>query len=67
MMWKRPLPVAIAIGSAVGLGIYLMDFELLAPSAFPWFDASLHAVTVIDHLLFGGIAAAACAVLRDRR
>lgn len=66
LVWKRALGVAVAIGCAVGMGIFLLDFELLAPSAFPWFDASPRAVTVIDHLLFGGIAAAVCVALRDR-
>jgi hypothetical protein len=67
LVWKRSLAAAIAIGCAVGVALFLVDFELLAPSAFPWFDASPRAVTLIDHLLFGGIAAATCVVLRDRR
>ena len=66
LAWKRALPVAIAIGCAVGVGIFLVNFELLAPSAFPWFDASPRAVTLVDHLLFGGIAGAVCVALRNR-
>lgn len=66
LVWKRPLGTAIAIGCAVGLAIFLVDFELLAPSAFPWFAAAPRSVTVIDHLLFGGIAGAVCVALRDR-
>jgi hypothetical protein len=67
LVWRRTLPVALAIGAAVGLVLFGLNFELLAPSAFPWFDDSPHVVTAIDHAIFGALAAYICIFLRPRQ
>lgn len=66
LVWRRPAPVAIAIGAGVGLALYALDFGLLAPHAFPWFAASPAGVTAVDHALFGAVAALVCVALRPR-
>jgi len=50
-------------GVLVGLGVYVLNFHVLAPLAFPWFHGSLWIPTIVDHVLFGGVAGAACALL----
>lgn len=62
----RGLTAAALIGAATGLSLYLLNFELIAPSAFPWFADSITVVTVADHLLFGVVAAATFTALRGR-
>jgi hypothetical protein len=64
--WGRPLRPALAIGAVVGLALFALDFLLIAPSAFPWFDASPRLVTAIDHALFGAVAAAVGVALHQR-
>lgn len=59
----RPLARAVPIGAIVGLALYLFNFHLLAPLAFPWFDGALSVLTAADHVLFGALAGAVCAVL----
>jgi hypothetical protein len=53
-------------GAAVGGVLFVVDFLLLAPVAFPWFEGSPQLATAIDHMLFGAVAGVACAVLRGR-
>jgi len=45
----------------------VLNFHVIAPLAFPWFEGSLQLVTVVDHALFGGIAGAVCALLSRPR
>ena len=54
-------------GAAVGAVIYVLDFWLLAPLAFPWFGQSRGLATTADHLLFGAVAAVSCLLIRMRR
>jgi hypothetical protein len=61
----RPF-AAVAIGAAFGLAMYGLNFELIAPKAFSWFEASRGAITLFDHALFGAVAAAAFVLLRRR-
>jgi len=63
----RRLGTGVLIGAGVGLGLFVLNFHVLAPAAFPWFEDSLRAVTAVDHLLFGGIAAATALVLQGTR
>ena len=63
----RGFPRAVLSGAVVGLALYVLNFHLIAPLAFPWFEGSLQLVTVADHALFGGIAGAACALLSRPR
>lgn len=63
-VWRRTVPVAIALGAAIGVALFGLDFELIAPSAFPWFASSVHSISLLDHVLFGVVAAAVCLALR---
>lgn len=66
VVWGRALLPAIAIGAVLGLALFGLNFELIAPSAFPWFQDSVQSTTMLDHMVFGAIAAAACVLLRRR-
>jgi hypothetical protein len=66
VVWKRGWVAGLALGGAVGLVLFLVNFHVVAPSAFPWFAESISAVTAADHVLFGVVAAATCLLLRDR-
>lgn len=66
VVWSRPAVQALTLGALTGTAIYALNFGLIAPHAFPWFDGSLKLVTAFDHALFGAVAAAVCVVLRRR-
>ena len=63
---RRALPAAVLAGAGVGLALYAINFHLIAPLAFPWFEDSLRIVTIVDHALFGAVAGAACSLLSRR-
>jgi uncharacterized membrane protein YagU involved in acid resistance len=46
---------ALVIGAAFGLAIYLVNFYLIAPVAFPWFEMARNWISVFAHAMFGAI------------
>jgi hypothetical protein len=64
LTWRRSTGAGILVGALVGLALYVIDFLLIAPEAFPWFVDAIRAVTVADHALFGAVAAAVALALR---
>jgi hypothetical protein len=67
LSWRRRTGTGILVGALVGLALFALDFGLIAPAAFPWFEDSLRWPTMVDHALFGAVAAAVCLALRGRR
>ena len=61
--WMRGL----MIGAAVGLAIYLLNYYVIAPMAFPWIVELRGPVETLIHPVFGATAAAAYLWLRKRR
>jgi hypothetical protein len=59
----RGVAASVAIGMALGPALFVINFLVIAPSAFPWFEQSPQVATAFDHLLFGGIAAAIAVLL----
>lgn len=57
-------PLALMIGAAFGLAIYLVNFHLIAPVAFPWFTMAQNWVSVFSHVMFGAILGLAYVGLR---
>ena len=41
----------------LGLTIFVVNFWVVAPLAFPWFEQSRNFLTAADHVLFGVVAA----------
>ena len=64
LAWRRSAGIGVLTGALVGLALYVLDFAVIAPIAFPWFEDSLRAVTIADHALFGAVAASVCLALR---
>jgi uncharacterized membrane protein YagU involved in acid resistance len=54
----------LAIGAAFGLAIYIINFYLIAPVAFPWFTMAQNWISAFTHILFGLIAGGAYIGLR---
>ena len=54
---------AIWRGAAFGLGLFVVNYFVLAPRLFPWFVEGAHAGTAVSHLVFGGVAAGCYALL----
>jgi hypothetical protein len=61
---QRGLVSASAAGAAVGTALYALNFLLIAPDAFPWFEQSPPLTTLVNHLLFGVVAGSVYAILR---
>jgi len=64
LVWRHRALPGVLVGAGIGLALYALDFGLIAPLAFPWFEDSVRAVTLADHVLFGAVAAALCIALR---
>lgn len=60
----RRLGIALLIGAVFGLAIYLVNFYLIAPAAFPWFAMARNWISIVTHTLFGLVAAGAYFRLR---
>jgi hypothetical protein len=60
------LPSSALLGAAAGLAIYGLNFGLIAPFTFPWFEQSRDLITALDHVLFGLTAAVSSVLLRRR-
>ncbi|MBL0419140.1 hypothetical protein JI739_02150 [Ramlibacter sp. AW1] len=58
---------ALVTGAVFGLVVYLANFHLIAPMAFPWFTQAQNWVSVLSHVVFGAVIAAVYAGSRDRR
>lgn len=55
---------AVMIGAAFGVVIYIVNFYLVAPVAFPWFAMGRNWIGAFSHLMFGAILGAAYIALR---
>lgn len=47
---------AILVGLAAGLVLYVVNFYVLT-AVFPWFADGRNLITIVAHLVFGGVAA----------
>jgi ABC-type sulfate transport system permease subunit len=57
----------LMIGAALGLAIYIVNFYMIAPVAFPWFEMGRNWVGAFSHLMFGAVLAGAYIALRGPR
>ena len=60
------LPFALVAGAALGLALYGLDYWVIAPLAFPWFEDARGVTTILDHAAFGALTGAAYVMLRSR-
>lgn len=59
--------VALLIGAVYGLAIYIVNFLMIAPVAFPWFGKAPVGITIFTHIMFGAILTWAYILLRNHR
>ncbi|MDP3748825.1 MAG: hypothetical protein Q8Q88_17440 [Phenylobacterium sp.] len=50
----RPRPAIVGLATAYGFALWLLNFYLIAPAAFPWFAAANAAVQFVAHTVFFG-------------
>lgn len=58
---------AAMIGAVLGIAIYIVNFYLIAPIAFPWFVMARDLIGGFSHMMFGVILGLAYAWLRKTR
>ena len=54
----------LAIGALFGIAIYIVNFYLIAPGLFPWFQMAQNWISAFAHTMFGLIAGGAYIGLR---
>lgn len=54
----------LLIGAAFGIAIYLINFYLIAPVMFPWFEMAQNWISAFAHAMFGLVAGGAYIALR---
>jgi hypothetical protein len=47
------LPGAVLVGAAFGLLVYFVNFSLIAPMVFPWFEMGRNWIDAFSHIIFG--------------
>lgn len=55
--WHLSFGVALALGAAFGLLIYLVNFYLVTAILFPWFAMARNWITISSHVVFGAVLA----------
>jgi uncharacterized membrane protein YagU involved in acid resistance len=54
----------LAIGVLFGVAIYIVNFYLIAPMMFPWFQMAQNWISAFSHAMFGAVAGGAYIGLR---
>jgi uncharacterized membrane protein YagU involved in acid resistance len=54
----------LAIGALFGIAIYVVNFYLIAPALFPWFQMAQNWISAFAHTVFGLVAGGAYMALR---
>lgn len=64
LMHRFELVAAVMIGAVLGLAIYIVNFYLIAPLAFPWFEMGRNWIGAFSHVMFGAVIGLAYVTLR---
>ncbi|MDZ4348826.1 MAG: hypothetical protein U1A22_04750 [Xanthomonadaceae bacterium] len=67
LMQRFEVAGVLIIGAALGLALYGVNFYLIAPIAFPWFEMGRNWIGAISHLMFGVALGLAYLALRRSR
>lgn len=67
LVHRHDMGLAIAIGAAFGIAIYIVNFYFVAPAAFPWFVDARNWISAFTHIVFGAVLGAAYVLLRRPR
>lgn len=58
---------AVLVGMVFGGMLYLVNFYLIAPILFPWFEMARNWISVFSHAMYGIVLAVAYVALRKSR
>lgn len=64
LVHRFDLAVAVMVGAGLGLAVYLINFYMVAPMAFPWFEMGRNWIGAFAHIMFGVVIAISYIVLR---
>lgn len=53
LMDRFYLAGAVMVGAALGLLVYIVNFYLIAPMVFPWFEMGRNWIGAFSHIMFG--------------
>ncbi|HSM69065.1 MAG TPA: hypothetical protein VK830_05065 [Xanthomonadales bacterium] len=53
LMDRFYLAGAMLVGAALGLVVYFVNFSLIAPMVFPWFEMGRNWIGAFGHIMFG--------------
>lgn len=56
----------LVLGAVYGVAIYVLNFYLIAPLAFPWFAMARNWISVFSHIMFGVVFGVAYVALRTK-
>ena len=54
----------LVIGAVFGLAVYIVNFYVIAPAAFPWFEMGRNWIGAFSHVMFGAVLGVAYIWLR---
>lgn len=57
----------LVLGAVFGLAIYVLNFYVIAPFAFPWFVMARNWISAFSHIMFGVVFGMAYVALRRSR
>lgn len=57
----------LVIGAVFGLAIYVLNFYVIAPMAFPWFVMARNWISAFSHIMFGVVFGLAYVALRKTK
>lgn len=57
----------LMIDAAFGLALYIINFHMIAPVAFPWFEMAQNWISVFAHVIFGAILGVSYIALRKAK
>ncbi|MDT8321488.1 MAG: hypothetical protein RQ826_13265 [Xanthomonadales bacterium] len=64
LMHRFDFAISVLIGVGLGLAIYLVNFYMIAPTAFPWFEMGRNWLGAFAHTLFGAVIAISYCALK---
>lgn len=57
----------LVLGAVFGLAIYVLNFYVITPFAFPWFVMARNWISAFSHIMFGVVIGMAYVALRRSR
>lgn len=66
MVHRFDMGVALLVGAVFGWAIYAVNFLMIAPVLFPWFEMARGGISIFAHVMFGVALTGSYILLRGR-